>query len=283
MSTKNFIPTLWHDAILTAYEKATVFGQLANRQFEREIKGYGDRVKINSIGDFTAGAYTPGSVTYQQIQDASIFLDVDNRDIVPVQINNIDEAQANPKVYSAAVAKMAYAMRDRIDQAVSAKYTEGTIFDGSSTGSPTSLTSATINSFMGEAGVALDDRNVPGENRVAVLPNWMAEKIRLGKIVKDTNNSAYLNMPSYAGEFAGFNVFKSNNITKSGTTWYAPMFFQAGETIALAEQLENLEVLKDKDYPMIDFVSLISVYGIKTVRPESLLYAYVANGAETTV
>jgi hypothetical protein len=61
------------------------------------------------------------------------------------------------------------------------------------------------------------------------------------------------------------------------------MFFTAGDTIAFAEQLNEMEVIKDKSYPQFDFVNLITVYGLKVVRPESLVYAYVANGAETTV
>lgn len=282
MSAKNFIPTIWHDTVFTEYEKATVFAQLANRSFERDIRGFGDRVKINSFADFSAGAYTPGSVTYQNIQDSSMFLDIDQRIIVPVQVDNIDEAQASPKLFSTVTQKMAYAMRDYIDQALAAKYTEATAVSGS-TGSPTSVTSATINSLVGSVAVKMDEYNVPYENRVAVVPPWLAEKFRLGRIQKDTTNSAFLSSPSYVGTMAGFNVFSSNNVAKSGTTWYAPLFFTAGDTIAFAEQLEMMEAIKDKDYPSYDFMNLITVYGIKVVRPESLFTMYVANGAETTV
>lgn len=282
MAQKNFIPTIWHDAIFMQYMKSTPFAQLANRNYERDIKGYGDRVKINSIADFSAGAYTPGSVTYQTVQGLAQYLDIDQRDIVPVTLDKIDEAQSNPKIFTAVTQKMAYAMRDRIDQALSAKFEEGQKLSGT-TGSPTSITSATINSFMGGASVLLSEYNVPTENRVAVVPVWLAEKCRLGRIQKDTTNSAYIGMASYVGQMAGFSVFESNNIAKSGTTWYAPMFFTAGDTIALAEQLDEIEVLKDKEYPLFDFVSMITVYGIKVVRPESLVYAYVANGAESTV
>jgi len=282
MSQKEFIPTLWQDAVFMEYMKSTVFGSLANRSFESEIKGFGDRIKINSIADFSAGAYTPGTVSYQEINDNAMYLDINQQDIVPVQVNKIAEAQSNPKVFSAVTMKMAYAMRDRIDQALSALYTQGQLLSGT-TGSPTPITSATINSFMGEAGVKLDDYNVPTENRVAVLPPWLAEKCRLGRIVRDTTNSAYLSMPSYVGQMAGFEVFKSNNITKNGTAWYAPMFFTAGDTIAFAEQLNEMEVIKDKAYPQFDFVNLITVYGLKVVRPESLVYAYVENDSESAV
>lgn len=282
MSAKNFIPTIWHDTVFTEYEKATVFASLANRSFERDIRGFGDRVKINSIADFSAGAYTPGSVTYQSVNATAMFLDIDQRDIVPVQMDNIDEAQSSPKLFSEMTRKMGYAMRDRIDQALAAKYTEATSVSGT-TGSPTSVTSATINSLVGLASVAMSDHSVPEEGRVAVVPNWLAEKMRLGRIVRDTQNPAYLSMPSYVGQLGGFEVFKSNNVAKSGTTWYAPLFFTAGDTIAFAEQLEMMEAIKDKDYPSYDFMNLITVYGLKVVRPESLFTMYVANGAETAI
>ena len=282
MGIENFKPTLWHGAILTEYENSTVFASLANRSLERDIRGYGDRVKINSMGDFAASNYVPGTVPYQNIIDTSQFLDIDQKKIVPVQLDSIDNAQANPKVFGTMVQKMAYAMRDTIDAALGGTFSQGDLVSGT-TGSPTSITSANINSFLGSIGVAMDEDNIPTGNRVAVVPPWFAEKCRLGRIVKDTANSAYLAMNSYMGEMAGFSIFASNNVSKSGTDWYAPMFFNAFETIAFAEQLEEMIMLKDKDYPTYDFVNLVAVYGLKVVRSEALKYAYVEAGSESTI
>ena len=80
----------------------------------------------------------------------------------------------------------------------------------------------------------------------------------------------------------GFDILESNNISRSGTTWYAPMFFSAGDTIAFAEQIMNMEALRDKD-TFSDYMRGLIVYGAKVVRPSSLAVADVAEGSETTI
>ena len=84
------------------------------------------------------------------------------------------------------------------------------------------------------------------------------------------------------GEFCGFSVYQSNNVTHSGTTWYAPLFFRASDTIAFASQIVKSEALRDKDQ-FADLVRMLNVYGAKTVRPSSLFTAIVAEGAESAI
>ena len=57
MSIKNFIPTLWSARLLEHLDKVHVYVNLLNRDYEGEIKNYGDTVKINQIGDITIKDY----------------------------------------------------------------------------------------------------------------------------------------------------------------------------------------------------------------------------------
>jgi hypothetical protein len=60
MSINNFIATIWSNKLLLVLEKSLVYGQagVVNRDYEGEIQGVGDTVKIQSIGDPTVFDYT---------------------------------------------------------------------------------------------------------------------------------------------------------------------------------------------------------------------------------
>ena len=57
MSVTNFIPTIWSARLLRHLDKTHVYANLLNRDYEGEIKNFGDPVKINQIGDVTIKNY----------------------------------------------------------------------------------------------------------------------------------------------------------------------------------------------------------------------------------
>ena len=281
MSVKNFIPKIWSDKIFQSYDKNFVFAALANREYEGEISAFGDQVKISEIGDFDTTAYTGSSLTYTEAEDASKYLKIDQKYYIAKTLDDVDNAQTKPKLMNEITRKMGVAFADNVDQYIAALYSEAGETVTGTTGSPTSITSANVTSTLREAGTALSDNNVPRQGRVAVVPPWFSAKIDLAKVIRDTNNSLITN-DAYVGRYMGFDILESNNISRSGTTWYAPMFFSAGDTIAFAEQLMEMEALRDKD-AFKDYMRGLIVYGAKVVRPASLAIAYVAEGSETTI
>ncbi|MDY6346055.1 MAG: hypothetical protein SPL36_04725 [Succiniclasticum sp.] len=65
MAISTFIPTLWSARLLAHLDKSLVLGNLVNRDYEGEIKNFGDRVKINQIADVTVKDYIKGTdITY---------------------------------------------------------------------------------------------------------------------------------------------------------------------------------------------------------------------------
>ena len=53
MSVTNFIPTIWSARLLRHLDKRHVYLNLLNRDYEGEIKNFGDTVKVNQIGNVT--------------------------------------------------------------------------------------------------------------------------------------------------------------------------------------------------------------------------------------
>ena len=285
MSIENFIPKIWSDKIFQSYDKAFVFGNLANRSYEGAIRNFGDQVKISELGDFTATAYTGSTLTYNTPQDASKYLLINQKYAIAVKLDDIDNAQSNPKLMGEITRKMGIGFSDNVDQYIAGLYTEagieGVAAGGATTGSPLSITTANVTSVIRDIGTSLSENNVPQQGRVAVIPPWLHAKLDLTKVVRDTNNSFILN-DAYIGRYMGFDLFASNNVSHSGSTWYTPMFFSAADTIAFAEQMMKMEVLRDKD-TFDDYMRGLIVYGAKVVRPSSLATVYVAEGSETTI
>lgn len=49
MSVKNFIPQIWSARLLEHLDKAHVYANLVNRDYEGEIRNFGDTVKVNQM------------------------------------------------------------------------------------------------------------------------------------------------------------------------------------------------------------------------------------------
>jgi hypothetical protein len=176
---------------------------------------------------------------------------------------------------------MAYGMKNDIDAFIAKKYADAGIAVSGTTGSPTSITSANVISLITGAGREMDEANAPAEGRVAVIPPWLKEKMLLAKIIRDTDNSETLTN-GMIGRYLGFDIYVSNNVQHSGTTWYAPMFFIKDMTIGFASQLEKVEALR-AEASFEDKMRALNVYGGKVLYPATLGVAYVAPGVETTV
>ena len=280
MSVKNFIPQIWSRSIFKTYDKAFEYAALTNRQYQGDIAQFGDRVKINEIGDVSTNAYS-GTVSYEDPEDASKFLIIDQQQFSGVQMDDIDAAQVNPAIVKEVTRKMGVSMADTVDQYIASLYTDAGISNatlGLTTG-VCALQSTEIVEYLSYVGQLMDENNNPKQGRVAIVPPWFLHKMTLAKITKDTNNSATIT-EGYAGRMLGWDVYMSNNTPHSSTTWYAPMFFIKNDTIAFAEQIVQTEALRDIA-SFKDYLRALMVYGAKVVRPSSLAVGYVSNQSES--
>ena len=104
MSVANFIPTIWSARLLAHLDKAHVYAALVNRDYEGEIKNYGDTVKINQIGDVTIKDYTKGKDIDdpEELSGDQNTLTIDQAKYFNFSIDDVDAAQVNPKLMDAA-------------------------------------------------------------------------------------------------------------------------------------------------------------------------------------
>ena len=278
MAFSNFKPTLWADGVEHNFPKMNVFAALTNQNVLGNIS-YGNKVIINSIGEVSTSAYTGSSVSFETLNDFDLEIPIDQKKYFAVTVDDVDEIQSKPDVMANAQIEIGKAVADDPDVYIAGLYTESGLTSGT-TGSPTSLTSANIISTLGSIRDQLRDNKVR-DDLVAVVPPWFLTKIDYSRIIRDTNNSAILTA-GYVGRYMGFDLYESDNIQHSGSTWYSPMFFAKNKTIGFGMQMEKIEAGRHEN-TFGDYIKGLMVYGAKTYRPDAQLTLYCANGAESAI
>lgn len=272
MAITNFIPQIWSARLLENLRKNLVFKNVVNTDYEGEIRNYGDTVKINGIGPITVADYTKNTDINppETLSDAQRTLVIDQAKYFNFLIDDVDAAQANPKLMDAAMQEAAYALADKADQYLASQYVYAANAIGNDT-TPVVPTATTAYELLVDASIKLDEANIPRTNRWAVVLPWF-----YGLLLKDdrfvkvgSTNSDRTLRTGEVGEAAGFTIYISNNIANTSGTKYKIM---AGHPMAItyAEQISKVEAYRP-ERRFADAVKGLHLYGAKVIRPEALV------------
>ena len=226
MSVANFIPTIWSARLLRHLDKRHVYLNLLNRDYEGEIKNFGDTVKVNQIGNVTIKDYTKGEdiEAPEDLSGEQQELKIDQAKYFNFAVEDVDNAQTNPKLMDKAMERAAYGMNDVVD-AFAANLLAINVHADNTIGSDTTPkvpTKDTAYDFLVDLGVKLTEANVPTVGRWVVVPAWYH-----GLLLKDERfvgngtdyNKAILE-GGEVGKAAGFTVYVSNNVPNTDKTKY---------------------------------------------------------------
>jgi hypothetical protein len=279
MSVNNFVPEIWSANILDAYEKKNLFRSLLNTDYQGEITNFGDTVRINELGDIAISTYVKNSttaITVQELTDAQQTLTIDRAKYFAFKLDDVDNAQTNPKLMQKAIAKSAYALSDDTDIYIATTLSSGGFFAGTnstelgSTVTALSVTSTLVITALAWASRIMDQNNVPSEGRFVVVPPAIHHQMVLARIVQDTSNSRFLDGgPQSVGNFYNFDIYVSNNVYGViSSQWH--VLYGHRDAVTFASQLVKTEAYRDQN-SFSDVVRGLFVYGMKTVRPNALI------------
>jgi len=282
MSVNNFIPTIWSDQILDKIDKIHVFGNLLNKDYEGEIKGFGDTVKINEISDITINTYTKNSttdLTIQELTDAQQILTISRSRYFGFKIDSVDNAQTKPKLMEKATQRAAYAMKDDMDIWIAQTMSSGGFFLGTnstqlgSTVTALSVTSTLVITAMDWASRIHDQNNIPQDGRWVVVSPAVHHQMIIARIVQDTDNTKYISDgPGAVGRFAGYTIYVSNNVylgSAASSQYHCIFGHSMGATFA--QQLAEIEAYRQTKEGFGDAVKGLNLYGMKITRPAAIL------------
>lgn len=286
----NFIPQLWSANILSALDKIQVFAPLCNRNYEGEIAGLGDRVKINQIAAINVNDYTKNSttLTYQDLASTALWLDIDQCKYFAFSVDDVDKAQMNVDVMTEATRKAAYAIKDAEDSFIAGLYTQAGVTSSLGTsGTPLTITAkATAGSNISVIELfalvtqKMDEANAPSDGRWIVISPWLKEKLVMASVftISTTNQDVMAN--GKVVRALGFDIYVSNNLTKTTSTTVNRVMAGAGNIpISFADQLNKTEAIV-REGRFANAVRGLHVYGAKVVQPDALACATVSYAAE---
>ena len=275
MSISNFIPSVWSARLLENLNNELVYANVAcNRDYEGDIRAYGDTVKINAIGDVTVFDYTKGTdmTAPQELNSSQTTLQITQAKAFNFSIDDVDTAQQNPKIMDAAMAQAAFNLAETADDFIASQYLSAGLALGDDT-TPIVPTASTAYEIFIDAGVKLSENNVPKVGRYAIVAPWL-----VGMLQKDTRFVASgadaadnRLVTGLVGHAAGFTIYESNNVPNTTGAKYKLQF---GHPMAItyATQIAGVEGYRPEKR-FSDAVKGLHLYGAKVIRPNALLIA----------
>ena len=267
MAIQNFIPTLWSETLYSELEKDYVGVRLCNRDFEGEIRGEGDRVKICGVGPVTVFDYNRNEdmPAAEMLSDNERTLVIDQAKGFHFYLDSVDKAQAKNGLMQAAMKQASNALADVADKYIYELYDEQV---------PSfeylDLSCVEFVSAIAEARKTLLENNVPSSAKLYLeVPPCVEEKLILANVMNSTNNTATL-QKGYLGSFLGFEIYVSNNIYRDPSSGAYRCVARTGRAIAFAEQLSEIDAYRP-ELRFADAIKGLHLYGAKAVYAEEIL------------
>ena len=269
MAITNFIPTIWSETLYSELNKNFVAVNHCNRDFEGDIKSKGSVVNICGIGDITVKDYTANTdmTNPQELEDTVTKLEINRAKFFNFQIDDVNKAQASPKLMEAAMQKAAEAIANEADKYVFSLYTEaGQLVEKKPSDSNT------LFEKILEARELLYENNVGDSTELFLEVSPKVASI----ILRDKSNAVFLNNTTlengYLGSIYGCKVFVCNNVavTKSGNTDVHHCIIRTKRAISFADQLSEVEAYRPEKR-FADAVKGLHLYGAKVVYPKEMV------------
>lgn len=269
MALTNFIPQLWSGALLAHLDKAHVVGNLVNRNYEGEIRQYGDTVKISQIGDIAVNDYVENTDINdpEELSVTQKVLTIDKQKYFNFQIDDVDAAQIRTSLMDAAMQRAAYALADATEKIIL------TAIDTDATNKllpAAALDETNVYKEIVKMKVAMDKANVPSQGRwLVVSPDTHALLLQDQRFVATGGTMAEETLRNgFIGRILGFDVYLSNNISTltNGNAAIAGV----NMAVTFAEQIVETEAYR-MEKRFADSVKGLNIFGVKVIYPECLV------------
>lgn len=295
------IPEIWSGKMLTKFYASTVLGSVANTDYEGEIKSEGDKVIIRTVPDIEINDYVKGqTLTIQHAESGKIILPIDRAKYWNFHVDDIDKFQSDLPFFDKWSDDASNQLKIRWDrEALGEIYVDA---HADNRGATAGKESASINlgaagstnivvgnatgnvsptDFLTRIGQCLDEQDVPENDRFAVIPAWLVQKLKLSDLKNAflTGDSLSPLRSGRVGDVDRLTLYSSNLLStemQSSTKCWRVIGGQKS-ALTFASQILNSEIIKAES----TFGHLgrgLQVCGWKVIKPEALVTAVVSQG-----
>jgi hypothetical protein len=287
LSTGAFVPQVYSAKMQDKFYASSAVASIANTAWQGDINGFGDKVVIRKVPTVNISDYSVNApITYQDISDEQIILNIDQQKFYAFRVDYIDDYQSDLALIEKITEDASWQMKVAVDKAVlqgipasialanTVGWSGSAVQIGTSTAIPlATLTAANSLQPLQYAQEVLDYQNVPRDGeRWAVISNHYANILKQGPLAQAyfTGDTTSPIRNGLIGEIDGLKVYMSNNILNANGTSGAPSNCLVGHKSALAFASQ---FMKHRQLELPDTfgwgISGLNVFGYKLVKPEA--------------
>lgn len=233
-----FIPELWSRRIQYLTKNALVATQICSFEEQPDLK-YGDRIHRPYPNDLVVNDYVKYTDTTQQdLVGTDEYLDIDQSKEISFAIDEVDRIQMKYDLENSYVERAAYRLANDIDGKVLAEVANADVsMDagdiGGTPGNAISLTTSNCLNAIMTAGAKLTANGCEMDKTWALVVSPKIASIIGQTVAQDWFSLADLALKNgYAGNFAGYKVYSSNNVAHSRSISFSSVVATDAITVA---------------------------------------------------
>ena len=313
-----FIPTLWSGKLLAKFYQNTMLSEVANTDYEGELKNQGDTIRIRLAPTITISDYTAGqNLNYEVPTPIYKDMQVNKGKYFGVQVNDVLAYQSDMNLMNMFTEDAAKQLKIQIENEVffnsfvtegadSANYgaTAGAISAAYNLGTDTApidqATPENVLKAILRMSTVLDEQNVPEDGRWLIISPYDRHLLMQSSIAQAyfTGDQSSTIRTGKIGMLDRFSVYVSNLLPRGAagkalvsgltdtSTGGAVSSAKARRTmIAGTKAAVSFAMTVNKTEPLRnqtdfgDIVRGLAVYGRKVVKPQALVVAQVGSAS----
>lgn len=270
MAYENFIPTVWAEAINRELERACVFAENTNREYEGKVAKMGDSVRILGVGKPTITRTTGKDIVLsdpETVEDTSVTLNINQIAYFNYKVDDIDKRQAVGGVMDALSKETSEGLANEMDKYIAdmAK-AKNAVLDASAV---YQVTKDNILEKIDAAQQKLWENDVKQNTKVTltVSPRFYM-LLRQAYSRLDTDNSDMLKN-GVVGRYGNIIVKMSNNVAKSAAGGDL-IQLKTDRAIAFVNPMTHTEAYRP-ERSFSDAVKGFVLFDGKIVRPKEMI------------
>jgi len=271
-TAQTFIPEIWSDEIIATYEKSLVVKPLVRAMSMTGKKGDTIHIPKPDRGNASAKG-VEAQVTLIAGTTGELVITIDQHYEYSRMIEDITDVQALSSLRQFYTQDAGYAMAKLVDSALIAEantgFTAKKSFVAGGIADESGATTTAFNDLGFRSAIQLlDDNDVPGDNRVFVIPP--AVKRDLLGVSEYVSTDFVTGKPVESGKIGslyGVDIYVSTNLT--GNAGEKNCLLMHKDALVFAEQLGVRVQTQYKQEYLADLMTADTLYGVKTYRPEN--------------
>jgi len=273
MAYSNFIPSVWAESINRELERACVFMEDCNRQYEGLVATKGDSVHILGVGKPTIKSLDRENASgeidaAEEIEDTSVILNINQIRYFNYMVGDIDKAQAIGGLMDTLSAETSEGLANEMDKFISGMATDSSVTK--LTENATLVTKDNVLDILDDAIMKLQENDVSMASGITVTVSPRFYKLfKQAYISKDTDNSDFLKNGKVA-MYGNVAVKLSNNVAKSEEGAVDNIMIRTKRAIAFVNPLTHTEAYRPEK-TFADAVKGYVLFDGKVVRPKEII------------